>query len=72
MATFMRWSLIGLVALCVAAAILAAAFVAQLMPSVPTEQEMLELRSAEPSVLLSADGKPLAAFRRAKQERIRL
>jgi len=42
------------------------------MPDVPTDEDVLEVRIAEPSTLLSADGKPLATFRRAKQKRVRL
>jgi penicillin-binding protein 1A len=69
---YLRWALIGLAASCVTAAIAAAAYIAHVMPAVPSDKDLLELRVAEPSTLLSADGKPLATYRLAKQKRVRL
>src|SRR5258707_11025033 len=63
---------IGLAASCAAAAVFAGAYIAYVMPDVPTDEDLLEVRITEPSTLFSADGKPLATYRRAKQKRVRL
>src|SRR5258707_8733564 len=60
---------IGLAASCAAAAVFAGAYIAYVMPDVPTDEDLFEVRIAEPSTLLSADGKPLATYRRAQQKR---
>jgi penicillin-binding protein 1A len=68
----LRWVLVGVAAFFAAAVVLAGAFVATVMPGVPSAETLLEVRLAEPSVLLSTDGKPLATYRRAKHERVSL
>ena len=66
---YVRWGLIALGAATVATAAAAAIYVAQVAPAAPSEQSLLEVRVAEPSTLLAADGKPLATYRRLKQKR---
>ena len=68
----LRWALIALGASCAAAATIAVVYIASVLPDVPTDEDLLEVRLAEPSTLLSADGKPLATYRRAKHKRVRL
>ena len=70
--SYVRWGLISVGALAVAAFAAAAIYVAHVAPAAPTEQMLLEFRSAEPSTVLSADGKLLATYRRMKQKRVRL
>jgi len=48
------------------------AYLVVLSRTTPSSQELLQLRAAAPSVLLSADGVPLTSFRRAQQERVEL
>jgi penicillin-binding protein 1A len=58
-----------------AAALLVAALVAFFMaiaPLAPGVKALRELQAAAPSVLMSADGKPLFTFNRAQQERVPL
>src|SRR5688572_29273505 len=70
MGTTVRWVLIGVAAFFAVMVVAAGAFVAYVMPGVPSAETLLEARLAEPSVLLSADGKPIATYRRAKHERV--
>ena len=69
---WLRWTLLGVGAFFALALLLFGAFVAYVMPGVPSVATLLEARLAEPSVLMSADGKPIATFRRAKHERVTL
>jgi penicillin-binding protein 1A len=68
----LRRGLIALASSCAAAVVFAVAYVAYVMPEAPSNEDLLEVRITEPSTLLSADGKPLATYRRAKQKRVRL
>jgi len=67
-----RWCLVTMTAATIAFIAAAAIYVAHVAPAAPSEQMLLEFRSAEPSTVLSADGKPLATYRRTKQKRVRL
>jgi penicillin-binding protein 1A len=69
---YLRWTVICMVAFCGLGLLLAVAYFAHVMPDAPSEADLADARVAEPSTLLSADGKPLATYRRAKQKRIRL
>jgi penicillin-binding protein 1A len=62
------WSLL-LVAVLIVAVV---AWVAALIPTAPGVRELRALQDVKPSVLLSADGKPLTTFRQAQQERVTL
>ncbi|HEY0855705.1 MAG TPA: transglycosylase domain-containing protein [Albitalea sp.] len=48
------------------------ALVMALLPKTPGVEQLRELQAARPSVLVSADGKPLTSFTRAQQERVPL
>ena len=69
---YVRWALVALGTATAAAVAIGAVYIAQVAPAAPSEQSLLEVRVAEPSTLLSADGKPLATYRRLKQKRVRL
>ncbi|MBC7500644.1 MAG: transglycosylase domain-containing protein [Herminiimonas sp.] len=47
-------------------------YIGYLIPSTPSIDDLREVRTARPSTLISADGKPLASFRQTQQERIEL
>jgi penicillin-binding protein 1A len=47
-------------------------FFMSLAPSAPGIEQLREVQAARPSVLMSADGKPLTAFTRAQQEAVPL
>ena len=49
-----------------------AVYIAWLLPSVPSVQDLREVRAAEPSVVLSADGATLASYRQGRQEQVTL
>ena len=68
----LRRGLLVLGVLCVASAILAAAYIRNLIPGTPSVDDLLQARTAQPSLVLSANGKQLTAFNRAQQERIDL
>ena len=68
----LRWTLVGLAAFGALALVLAVGYFAAVLPDAPSDADLLEVRVAEPSTLVSADGKTLATYRRAKQKRIRL
>jgi penicillin-binding protein 1A len=68
----LRRVLIGLAASCATAAVFAVVYIAYVMRDAPSDEDLLEVRIAEPTTLLSADGKPLTTYRRAKQKRVRL
>ena len=69
---YLGWTLISLGAFCALGLALAAGSILYVMPDAPSEADLLDIRVAEPSVLMSADGKPLATYRRAKQKRVSL
>ncbi|HUG25523.1 penicillin-binding protein 1A [Piscinibacter sp.] len=54
------------------AAAAATAFVLKVLPTAPGIEELKALQAERPSVLLTADGQPLSAFKRAQQERVPL
>jgi len=65
---------IGLWALLLAGVLVVAlaAWIAALIPTAPGVRELRALQDVKPSVLMSADGKPLTTFRQAQQERVPL
>ena len=68
----LRRGLLVLGVLSVASAILAAAYIRNLIPGTPSVDDLLQARTAQPSLVFSANGKQLTAFNRAQQERINL
>jgi penicillin-binding protein 1A len=48
------------------------AYLAWLWPSLPTVDDLRQVRVPQPSVLLAADGSTLAVFRQARQEKVSL
>jgi penicillin-binding protein 1A len=61
-----------LTVLVVAAAIVAGAYVAKIAPTTPSIEDLLDARSAQPSILLSASGTQLATYSRGQQEQVGL
>ncbi len=64
----MVWSLLALTVL----AFGLAAYVIRLLEDTPSVSQLKNVKSARPSVLLTADGKPLGVFRREKQQHVSL
>ncbi len=62
----------SLLILLVAAAIVAAAYIRQIIPTTPGVEAMLDAQDAKPSILLSADGTHLATYNQGHQERVKL
>ncbi|HJV76647.1 MAG TPA: transglycosylase domain-containing protein [Noviherbaspirillum sp.] len=58
--------------LLIAACIVAAAYIAQLIPKTPGVEAMLDAQDAKPSILLSADGTHLATYSQGQHERVAL
>lgn len=58
--------------LLVAACIVAAAYIAQIIPKTPGVDAMLDAQEAKPSILLSADGTHLATYSQGQHERVAL
>ncbi|SNS13473.1 penicillin-binding protein 1A [Noviherbaspirillum humi] len=54
------------------AVIAAGAYVYKLIPETPEIEDLLEARTAEPSLLFSASGKQIAVFSQGQQERVTL
>ena len=52
--------------------LVAALYIAALVPSTPSIENIQKLRTQQPSVVLSADGKELVVFRRANREWVKL
>jgi penicillin-binding protein 1A len=50
----------------------AAAYVAAMLPLTPSVDDLRKIKTASPSVILTADGVTLATFKRANRERIKL
>jgi penicillin-binding protein 1A len=62
----------SLLILLVAAAIIAYAYVSKLEPTTPSIDDVLAVRSTQPSILLSASGTHLATYNRGFQEEVTL
>lgn len=68
----MAFGTLSVAALSIAGIVLASMYVMSLIPDTPNVDDLLDARTAQPSVLLSADGKQLAVFSRAQQAQIDL
>jgi penicillin-binding protein 1A len=66
------WLLFGIASLSCATLAAAGAYLAWLWPSLPTVDDLRQVRVPQPSVLLAADGSTLAVFRQARQEKVGL
>lgn len=66
------WLLFGLASLAGATLLATGAYLAWLWPSLPTVDDLRQVRVPQPSVLLAADGSTLAVFRQARQEKVGL
>jgi penicillin-binding protein 1A len=65
-------ALTAIAVLVVGAIIVAGSYIAALIPTTPSIEDLLDAQIAEPSVLYSADGKQLAVFSQGHQERVSL
>ena len=66
------WWVAGVGTVAAVAVAVPAIYIATLWPSLPTVQDLRDVRVPQPSVLLAADGSTLAVFRQARQEKITL
>ncbi|WP_233575471.1 penicillin-binding protein 1A [Noviherbaspirillum saxi] len=55
-----------------AVSIVVASYIAKIVPTTPSVEALLNARSAQPSILVSADGTHLATFSRGQQQQINL
>ncbi len=73
--TFKRYTIIvsaALLVLLVAGTVAAGAYIANIIPTTPSIEDLLDARAAQPSILLSADGTRLATYSRGQQEQVTL
>lgn len=68
----LMWWGAGFGVLAAAVFVAAAAYVAWLVPSAPSIEDLREVRLPQPSVVVSADGETLATFRRGRLEQVTL
>jgi penicillin-binding protein 1A len=66
------WLLCGFLILLSATVLASGVYLAWLWPSLPTVDDLRQVRVPQPSRLLAADGSTLAVFRQARQEKVSL